>query len=110
MTSNTLGTLVSGLAALLFIVFTLATFRARRSDRKAQNLAAIRETNIAAVAWAYRVRALAAANGWELPPLPREMTPEYLAGKASDDANPELEMLAKLATGLVPGGRAGGGE
>lgn len=102
MSANTLGTLVSGLAALLFIVLTLATFRARRADRRAQNLVAIRETNVAAIAWAYQVRTLAAAHGWTLPPLPREMTPEYLAGKATDDANPELDVLAKLAEGMLP--------
>jgi hypothetical protein len=98
-----LGPIISGLVSLLFVIFAVMTFRARRADKRAGNLAAIRETNVAALAWSYQVRTLAAANGWTLPPLPKEMTPEYLLGKAEDNSNPELAVLAQLAGQLVPG-------
>lgn len=104
---NSVGPVISALAAVLFLIFAIVTFRARRADKRSANLAAIRDTNVAALDWAYRVRALAAVHGWELPPMPREMTPEYLAGKAEGDANPELTNLAQMITGLSssrPGG------
>ena len=108
MNATTLGTLISGLAGLLFVVLTLATFRARRADKRTANLASVRETNIAALGWAYQVRMLAAANGWKLPPLPREMTVDYLAGKAEGEHNPELQGLADFAANML--GQSAGGE
>lgn len=106
MNATTVGTLLSGAAALLFIVLALVTFRARRADRKAGNLAAVRETNVAALQWSYQVRTLAAIHGatW-LPPLPKEMTPEYLTGKAEGDGNPELAQLADFAAKMLPSGQ-----
>jgi hypothetical protein len=103
-----IGPIISGLAAVLFLLLSVLTFRARRADKRAVNLAAVRDTNVAALAWAYRVRALAAINGWEIPPIPKEMTPEYLAGKAEGDSNPELAQLAQLAGQLLPGHVQGG--
>lgn len=103
MSVASLGPIISGLVSLLFVIFAVVTFRARRADKRAGNLAAIRETNVAALAWSYQVRTLAATNGWVLPPLPKEMTPEYLAGKAEDNGNPELAVLAQLAGQLLPG-------
>jgi hypothetical protein len=94
---ETIGPLISALAALFFLIFSVVAFMARRSERRASNLAAIRETNIAALRWSYEVRTKAAIHGWELPPLPREMTPEYLTGRAEEGANPELAKLADLA-------------
>jgi hypothetical protein len=104
--ATTIGTLISGLAALLFIILALVTFRARRADRKAGNLAAVRETNVAALEWAYKVRSLAAIHGanW-LPALPKEMTPEYLTGKAEGESNPELAQLADFAAKMLPQGQ-----
>jgi hypothetical protein len=106
---NSIGPIISALAAVLFLIFAVVTFRARRADKRSANLAAIRDTNVAALDWAYRVRALAAVHGWELPPLPREMTPEYLAGKAEGDSNPELANLAQMITGLSSN-QAGGNQ
>jgi hypothetical protein len=107
--ATTLGTLISGLAGLLFIILSVVSFRARRSDKRAANLASVRETNIAALSWAYQVRTLAAVNGWQLPPLPKEMTVEYLAGKAEGEGNPELAGLATFAASVL-GQSPGGGE
>jgi hypothetical protein len=99
-----LGTLVSALAAVLFIILALATFRARRNSREVTDLRQVRATNVAALQWAYRVQTLAAIKGWDLPPIPKEMTPEYLIGKSEgNDGNPELAQLAQLASGLIPG-------
>ena len=108
MNANTVSTLISAVAALLFIVLALVGFRARRADRRAGNLAAVRETNVAALAWVYQVRTLAAIHGatW-LPALPKELTAEYLSGKAEGEGNPELEMLADLATKMLPQGQGG---
>lgn len=103
MTVSALGPIISALATLLFLIFSVVTFRARRADKRAGNLAAVRETNVAVLAWAYQARLKAAANGWDLPPLPKEMMPEYLAGKAADESNPELAKLAKIAEQLLPG-------
>jgi hypothetical protein len=103
MTVTVLGPTISALATLLFLIFAIVTFRARRADKRAGNLAAVRETNVAAMGWAYQVRVLGAANGWQLPPLPKEMTPEYLAGRAEGETNPELAQLAQLAGQLLPG-------
>jgi hypothetical protein len=101
--ANAIGTLLSGFAALLFLVLALVSFRARRSDKRAGNLAAIRETNVAALKWSYEVRALAAVHGADwLPPLPREMTPDYLVGKAEGEGNPELAQLADFAAKMLP--------
>lgn len=102
MNANTTGALVSGLSALLFVILALLTFRSRRSSNEARDLRAVRATNVAALRWAYRVQVLAAVRGWELPPIPKEMTPEYLAGKAEGEGNPELAQLAQLASGLIP--------
>lgn len=89
------------------VVLSLVTFRSRRADRKAGNLASVRETNIAALDWAYSVRAWAASRGLlaQLPPLPKEMTPEYLSGRAEGEDNPELATLADLAGKLTPQGQ-----
>lgn len=107
MTATTLGTTISALAGALFVVLSLVTFRARRADRRAGNLAAIRETNVKAMAWAYDVRTWAASRGLleQLPPLPKEMTPEYLSGKAEGEGNPELAQLADFASRMLPQGQ-----
>lgn len=94
---ESIGPLISGLAALFFLIFSIVAFMARRAERRATNLAAIRETNVAALRWSYEVRMLAAVNGWALPPLPREMSPEYLTGRAEEGTNPEFAHLAELA-------------
>lgn len=103
MTLASLGPVISALVALLFVIFAIVSFRARRADKRVGNLAAVRETNVAVLAWAYQVRTLAAANGWTLPELPKEMRPEYLAGRAEGESNPELATLAQIARQLLPG-------
>lgn len=102
------GTLVSALATALFLILALATFRSRRTGREARELRQVKEVNIAVMDWAYRVRMLAAHQGWSLPPVPKEMTLEYLVGKAEGEGgNVELEQVARLVatlTGKAPGG------
>jgi hypothetical protein len=107
--ANTTGALVSGLSALLFVILALLSFRSRRTSNEARDLRAVRATNVAALRWAYQVQVLAAVHGWDLPTVPKEMTPEYLAGKAEGEGNPELAQLAQLASGLVPPGGSTGG-
>lgn len=103
---NSVGTLSSALAALLFVILGLATFRARRSGQEAKDLRVAQATSVAIARWAHQVRMIAAVNGWDLPPIPKEMTPEYLMGKIEKEPNPELTQIAQiaqLATGLLPG-------
>jgi hypothetical protein len=106
--ANVIGALVSGLSALLFVILALLSFRSRRSSNEARDLRAVRATNVAALRWAYQVQVTAAVRGWELPSVPLEMTPEYLAGKAAGEGNPELAQLAQLAQALIPPGNQTG--
>lgn len=108
MNIGAIGTLISALATALFLVLALASFRSRRTGREAKELRQVKEVNIAVLGWAYRVRALAAVSGWELPPVPKEMTPEYLMGKAEGESNVELEQVAKLVATLT--GKPLGGD
>lgn len=103
---NSVGTLASALAALLFVILGLATFRARRSGQETKDLRTAQAISVAITRWAFQVQMKAAANGWDLPPIPKEMTPEYLIGKTEKEPNPELAQIAQiaqLATGLLPG-------
>lgn len=100
MTTGALGTLVSGLTTLLFLILALATFRSRRTGREAKELRQVKEINIAVMAWSYSVRQLAALSGWKLPPIPKEMTPEYLMGKAESEGNVELAQVAEIMAKL----------
>lgn len=108
MSINILGTLISALATVLFLVLALAGFRSRRTGREAKELRQVKEVNIAVMGWAYQVRLLAAAQGWQLPVVPKEMTLEYLIGKAEGEGgNVELEQVARLVATLT--GKSGGG-
>lgn len=109
MDANVIGTLVSGLSAFLFVILALLSFRSRRTSNEARDLRAVRATNVASLRWAYQVQVMAAVRGWELPPVPLEMSPEYLAGKAAGEGNQELAQLAQLAQSLIPPGSQTGG-
>jgi hypothetical protein len=100
---NEIGTLISSLIALLFFLTTLAGWRSRRASREARELRQVKEINIAAMAWSYEVRQLAAVKGWKLPALPKEMTPEYIEGKAEGEDNAELAQLAEALKALAKG-------
>jgi hypothetical protein len=101
--ATSLGTLISALAAVLFVVLALATFRARRTGQEAKDLREARATANAGMRYAYQIQNMAAIKGWDLPPMPKEMTAEYLIGKSeSGGGNVELAQLAQLAQGLIP--------
>jgi len=104
MNVNEIGTLISTLIALLFFLTTLAGWRSRRAGREARELRQVKEINIAAMAWSYEVRTLAAVSGWKLPAIPKEMTPEYIQGKAEGEDNAELAQLAEVLKGLAKQG------
>lgn len=101
MNANEIGTIISSLIALLFFLVSLAGWRSRRAGREAKELRQVKEINISVMAWAYDVRALAAVSGWKLPAVPKEMTPEYIQGKAEGEDNAELAQLADILKGLA---------
>lgn len=101
MSAGEIGTIISSLIALLFFLISLAGWRSRRASREARELRQVKEINIAAMAYLYSVRMKAAANGWELPAIPKEMTPEYIEGKAEGEDNAELAQLAQTLKDLA---------
>jgi len=98
---QSVGTVISSLIAVLFFLITLAGWRSRRASREAKELRQVKEINIAVMDWAYQTRTLAAAQGWKLPPLPKEMTIEYIAGKAEGEDNAELIQLLEYLKGIA---------
>jgi hypothetical protein len=98
---NQIGSIISALIALLFFLISLAGWRSRRAGREAKELRQVKEINIAVMSWAYSVRELAAVSGWKLPQIPKEMTPEYIQGKAEGEGNAELAQLADVLKGLA---------
>lgn len=114
MSVGEIGTLISALVALLFFLVSLAGWRSRRASREARELRQLKEISIVQNEWVYKARMLAASNGWQLPPLPKEMTVEYLMGKAEGEDNMELAQLAAQLKDLARGhkgeikGEAGG--
>jgi hypothetical protein len=105
MTVGEIGTLISVLTGLLFLLVSLAGWRSRRASREARELRQVKEINIAAMEWVYATRLSAAAHGWKLPAVPKELTVEYLQGKAEGEDNVELAQLAKQMRDLARGDR-----
>jgi hypothetical protein len=103
-----LGALISSLVTLLFLLFSLAGWRSRRASREARELRQVKELSIRQAEWIYDVRMLAASRGWKLPPVPEEMSTDYLQGKAEGEDNAELAQLVtqikNLATGKIEDG------
>jgi hypothetical protein len=104
-------TLLGGLGSFLFTVvsFVVAvlTLRSRRKDREAVNAREAADLGIVMLQWSWKVRRLAALNGWDQDPgwpaLPVEATPEYLRGKASSSDNDELNRFVDLAQKIAKG-------
>lgn len=98
---GTLGAVVSGLAGVLSVVLVVVTWYVRRQGKEAKEARQLKETNIAALRWHYRVSTLAAARGWDADPMwpatPRELTVEYLLGQAEQDPASNLVQLAEAA-------------
>lgn len=101
MSAGEIGTIFSSLVALLFFLISLAGWRSRRAGREAKELRQVKEINIAAMGYLYEVRMKAATNGWKLPILPKELTPEYIEGKAEGEDNAELAQLAEVLKGMA---------
>ena len=104
MNVQSVGTVISTLIALLFFLITLAGGRPRRAGREAKELGQVKEINIAVRDWSYQVRTLAAAGGGKLPPIPKEMTLEYIEGKAEGEDNAELIQLLEVLKGMAAKG------
>lgn len=99
-----LGTLVSAVAGVLAVLLTVVTWWVRRQSAEARDARKLRDTNLAALRWYYRVSAVAAIKGWDTDPawpkVPKEMTAEYLAEQTQEDPAGPLAQLAEAAKEL----------
>ena len=104
MSITSLGTLISALTAILFLLVTLLTFRTRRIGRENRELRELRVTNVAYARYVYPIEMLAAANGWDTDPRwptkPKELSLDYLAGKAEGEGNVELANVVAVMQAL----------
>jgi hypothetical protein len=104
-------TLLGGLGSFFFTVVTFAvatlTFRAKRKDREAVAAREAADLGIVMLQWSWKVRRLAATEGWDQspnwPPLPVEATAEFLRGKASASDNDELNRFVEIAQKIAKG-------
>jgi len=108
MSVTEVGTLVSIISTLLFIVLSVAAFLVRRAGKESKETRELREQNVAFWRYKYRVDTLAARRGWdtdsEWPPTPRELTAEYLAERAASADNADvLEFAERLRRSLGGG-------
>lgn len=96
-----IGALASGLSAVLLVVLSVVAWVVRRQSKEAKEARRLKETNLAALRWYYKVSALAAIRGWDSdaawPAIPREMTAEYLLDQAQDDPAGPIAELAQAA-------------
>jgi hypothetical protein len=94
-------------SALLFVLLAVAAWLARQQGREAKERRQIRDTNLAAMRWYYRVSTLAALRGWDTDPAwpvtPKELTAEYLAGATDQDPAGAIAQLAQAAQELGKG-------
>ncbi|HEY2101483.1 MAG TPA: hypothetical protein VGH72_33805 [Pseudonocardia sp.] len=104
MSLTALSTLIPILTGVLFLLVTLMTFRTRRLGREARELRELRVTNVAYARRMYAVDLLAAREGWDThpgwPPIPKELSVDYLAGKAEGEGNIELARIVDVIQAL----------
>lgn len=110
-TIGAVGTVVSSVTAVLAVVLMAASWVVKRQGREARDARLLRQTNLAALRWYYRVSAVAAVNGWDThpawPDTPKELTAEFLAGQAQQqqaDPGSALALLADAAESMRKGG------
>ena len=104
MSLTSLGTVISALTAILFLLVTLITFRTRRLGREARELRALRATEVAYAHYVHSFEVLAAREGWDTHPgwpvKPKELSVDYLAGKAEGEGNVELAKIVDVIQAL----------
>lgn len=102
-----LGTVVSALSGVVAVMLVVVTWYVRRQSKEAREARQLKETNLSALRWHYRVSTLAALRGWDTDPAwpatPRELTVEYLLGQAEQDPASNLVQLAEAAQELRKG-------
>lgn len=95
--------LVASLAGAISVILTVVTFIVRRLSQERRDLREMQQVNLAQARFLYKIEFLAASQGWDThtswPDKPKELTPEYLAGKAEADGNPELIKYLQQVTG-----------
>lgn len=104
---GTLGTAVSVGASLLSVALVVITWAVRRQGREAKEARLLRDTNLAALRWHYKISTLAALRGWDTDPqwpdTPRELTAEFLTGAAEQDPAGGIVQLAEAVEKLREG-------
>lgn len=97
-----LSALVASLAGGVSVILTVVTFIVRRMSQERRDLRSMQTINIVQARYLFKIEYLAAVQGWDTHPgwplKPKELTPEYLEGKAEADGNPELvKFLQQIA-------------
>lgn len=103
MSVGELSTLVAALAGAASVLLTVVTFIVRRMSQERRDLRSMQQINIVQARYLFKIEYLAARQGWDThtswPVKPKELTPEYLEGKAEADGNPELAKFLQQITG-----------
>jgi hypothetical protein len=103
---GTLGLAVSVGTAIGLVVVALIAARSRRTARKNSELEELREMNLAAMGYIYRVEMayqqacnrLGVGVDWEALKKPRILNRQYLAEKAINEGNREIADLVSAVT------------
>lgn len=103
MNVSELSGLVAAIAGAGSVIVTVVAFLVRRMSQERRDLRDMQSINVAQARYLYKIEYLAASRGWDTQPgwpdKPKELTPEYLAGKAETDGNPELIKYLQQITG-----------
>jgi hypothetical protein len=92
--------LVASMAGAASVILSAAALIVRRMSKERTDLRDAQTLSVAQARFLFKIELLAARRGWDTDPQwparPRELTPEYLEGKAEADGNPELTKFIEL--------------
>lgn len=99
-----LSTLAAALSGAVSVLLLVVAFIVRRVSQERRDLREMQNVNVIQARYIYNIEMVAARKGWDTPEQgwpakPKELTPEYLAGKVENDGNPELIKLLQTITG-----------
>jgi hypothetical protein len=98
-----LPTLIATMSGGITVILSVVMYLVGRTSRQNRHLRDVRETSIVQARRLYAIEHLAARRGWDQDPdwpqTPRELTPEYLAGRAEASHSSELQTLIHHLTG-----------
>lgn len=104
MNVSELSALAAALSGAVSVLLLVVAFVVRRVSQERRDLREMQNINVIQARYIFKIEYLAARQGWDAvpgwPEKPKELTPEYLAGKVENDGNPELAKLLQTITGL----------